>query len=524
MRRDYDTYLRKFHEAKWDEEMIFDLSVPGERGILVPQPDEEVLKVVGDPAELVPESMRRKEAPGLPELSQPRILRHYMRLTQEIMGQDIAPDICEGTCTMKYSPKVQEHMMAHNPGIVDVHPLQDPSTMQGLLEIYKTTEDMVCEISGMDAFNFHAGGGAAACFLGASVVRAYFRDKGEPQRDEIITTIFSHPCDAGAPATAGFKVITLMPDENGIPSIDALKAALSDKTAALFITNPEDTGIFNPKIKEFVDAAHEVGALCYYDQANVNGIMGITRARETGFDIIHYNLHKTFSSPHGGMGPGCGALGVREFLKPFLPVPRVEKKDDEYYLDYDCPKACGKVREFFGNTHVVARAYMWIMQMGAEGVKEAAVCSVLNNQYLMKKLSEIKGIEIMYAPGKRRLEQCRYSWGPLFEDTGFTSLDVSKRLIDFGYEHIWMSHHPWIVPEPMTLEPTETNSKDDLDELICAIREVARECYEEPELIEGAPHNAPIHDVYVDENNTLDKIAVTWRQLQKRRAEGTINV
>ncbi|SHJ39759.1 aminomethyl-transferring glycine dehydrogenase subunit GcvPB [Hespellia stercorisuis] len=524
MRRDYDTYLRQFHEAKWDEELIFELSVPGERGILVPQPDEEIVNEVGNGIDRIPETMRRKKLPELPELSQPRINRHYLRLTQEIMGMDVAPDICEGTCTMKYSPKVQEHMVAHNPGLVDIHPYQDPDTLQGLLEIYKKTENMVCEISGMDAFNFHAGGGAAACYLGACIVREYFHSKGDDKRDEIITTIFSHPCDAGAPATAGFKVITLMPGEDGLPELGALKEALSERTAAIFVTNPEDTGIFNPHIQEYVEAAHEVGALCYYDQANVNGIMGITRARETGFDLIHYNLHKTFSSPHGGMGPGCGALGVREFLKPYLPVPRVEHDGERYTLDSDCPQSCGKIREFLGNTHVVARAYMWIMQLGAEGIKEAAVCSVLNNQYLMKKLSEIKGIEIMFAEGKRRLEQCRYSWGPLFEDTGFTSLDVSKRLIDFGYEHIWLSHHPFLVPEPMTLEPTESNSKDDLDELVCAIREVARECYEEPELIKGAPFHAPIHDVYCDENNTLDKIAVTYRQLQKRRAAGTIHV
>jgi len=524
MRRDYTTYLRQFHEAKWDEELLFDLSVPGQRGILVPQPDPAVVAEVGNGAEQIPASMRRSAPPALPEVSQVRVNRHYLRLTQEIMGMDMTPDISQGTCTMKYSPKVQEHLVASNPNLVDVHPLQDPATIQGILEIYKKTEQMVGEISGMDAFDFSTGGGAAACYLGASVVRAYHQSRGDDQRDEIITTIFSHPCDAGAPATAGYQVITLMPDENGVPSLEALKAALSERTAAIFVTNPEDTGIFNPRIKEYVDAAHAVGALCYYDQANVNGIMGITRARECGFDLIHYNLHKTFSSPHGGMGPGCGALGVREFLEPFLPTPRVTYNGREYDLDYNRPLSIGKVREFLGNIHVVVRAYMWIMQMGAEGVREAAVCSVLNNQYLMKKLSQVKGIEIMYAPGKRRLEQCRYSWGPLFEDTGFRSIDVSKRLVDFGYEHFWMSHHPWIVPEPMTLEPTESNSKDDIDEYVTALAEVSRECYEEPELIRNAPHNMAIHDALYEENDDFEKIAVTWRQLQKRLQAAAIKL
>lgn len=522
MRRNYETYLRQFHEAKWDEEIIFDLSVPGQRGIIVPKAEEEIIEKIGKGSDKVPASMRRRKLPNLPEVHQMRVNRHYMRLTQEVLGADVTPDLSQGTCTMKYSPKVQEHMAARNENLIEVHPLQDESTIQGILEIYKKTEEMVCEISGMDAFNFHPGGGAAACYEGACVVRAYHKSRGDEKRDEIITTIFSHPCDAGAPSTAGYKVITLMPNEDGIPDLEAMKAALSERTAAIFITNPEDTGIFNPRIKEFVDAAHEVGALCYYDQANVNGIMGITRAREVGFDLIHYNLHKTFSSPHGGMGPGCGALGVREFLKPFLPVPRVEKQEERYYLDYNCPQSIGKVRTFMGNVHVVMRTYMWIKQMGAEGIREAAICSVLNNQYLMKKVSKIKGVEIYYAPGKRRIEQCRYSWNRLKEDTGFGTVDVTKRLVDFGMQHYWQSHHPHIVPEPFTLEPTESYSKDDLDEYVAILTEISRECYEEPEVIRNAPHNAPIHAIVADEVDDYDKIAVTWRQWKKRIQAGTM--
>lgn len=524
MRRDYNTYLRPFHEAQWNEEMIFDLSVPGQRGILVPQPEESVTAQVGRGADAIPEELRRKKPADLPEVHQMRVNRHFLRLTQEVLGADITPDLSQGTCTMKYSPKVQEHMAARNPGIVEVHPLQDPSTIQGILEITKKTEEMVCEISGMDAFDFQPGGGAAACYEGACVVRAYHHARGDDKRDEIITTIFSHPCDAGAPSTAGYKVITLMPNEDGIPDLEAMKAALSERTAAIFITNPEDTGIFNPKIKEYVETAHAVGALAYYDQANVNGIMGITRAREVGFDLIHYNLHKTFSSPHGGMGPGCGALGVREFLKPFLPVPRVERAGDGYTLDYDAPQSIGKIRNFIGNFPVVFRAYMWLRQMGAEGVREAAVCSVLNNQYLMNKVGRIRGVKIFYAPGKRRIEQCRYSWEPLKNDTGFGTVDVTKRLVDFGMQHYWQSHHPHVVPEPFTLEPTESYSKDDLDEYVTILKEISRECYEEPEIIRSAPHNAPIHDILVDEVDDYDQIATTNRQLQKRIANGTIRL
>ncbi|MEL7563302.1 MAG: aminomethyl-transferring glycine dehydrogenase subunit GcvPB, partial [Dehalobacterium sp.] len=490
---------------------------PGQRGVLVPKACAEIEAEVGDGVSILPENLRRKNPPALPEVHQMRVNRHFMRLSQEVLGADITPDISQGTCTMKYSPKVQEHLVSRDPNMVEIHPLQDPETMQGLLEIYYKTEQFMKEISGLSAFSFQSGGGANACFGGASVIRAYHDDRKDSKRDEIITTMYSHPCDAAAPGTAGYKVITLMPDSNGYPNLDALKSALSERTAAIFVTNPEDTGIFNPRIKEYVDAAHAVGALCYYDQANVNGIMGITRAKEAGFDVIHYNLHKTFSSPHGGMGPGCGALGVSEELKKYLPVPQVEFDGVKYYLDYNCPQSIGRLRSFIGNAHIVVRAYMWIMQMGADGIKEAAICSVLNNQYLMKKISEIPGVKIWYAEGKRRLEQCRYSWEKLKEDTGFGTEDVTKRLIDFGMEHYWSSHHPWIVPEPFTLEPCESYSKDDLDEYVAILKQVSKECYENPDIIKNAPHNAPIHNIEEYYIHDHEKIAVTWRQWKMRK-------
>jgi glycine dehydrogenase subunit 2 len=519
IRRDYDTRLRRFHEAKWDEEIIYELSVPGQRGVLVPKAHSKIEAEIGDGVSVLPKNMRRKNPPDLPEVHQMRINRHYMRLSQEVLGADITPDISQGTCTMKYSPKVQEHLVARNPNIVEVHPLQDVTTIQGLLEIYYKTDLFMREISGMDGFCFHSGGGANSCFGGATLIRAYHEERGDTKRDEIITTMFSHPCDAGAPATAGYKVITLMPDKKGYPDLDALKSVLSERTAAIFVTNPEDTGIFNPRIKEYVEAAHDAGALCYYDQANVNGIMGITRAKEAGFDVIHYNLHKTFSSPHGGMGPGCGALGVKEKFKKYLPVPWVEFDGTNYYMNYNCPDSIGHLRSFFGNIHIVIRAYMWIMQMGADGIKEAAICSVLNNQYLMKKISQIPGVSIWYAEGKRRLEQCRYSWEKLKEDTGFGTEDVTKRLIDFGMEHYWMSHHPWVVPEPFTLEPCESYSKDDIDEYVAILKQISKECYETPEIIRNAPHNAPIHNIehyYIDD---FEKIAATWKQWKKRNKQ-----
>ncbi|MDR2157472.1 MAG: aminotransferase class V-fold PLP-dependent enzyme, partial [Clostridiales Family XIII bacterium] len=411
MGRDPKTLLRDFHEARWNEPIIFEMSTEGERGVLVPAPDPALVKELTGKHEIaVPAALKRKTPPALPEVGQMRVNRHYMRLSQEVLGDDVSIDIGQGTCTMKYSPKLQEHTANANHKITDVHPLQDPDTMQGILFIYHEVERYLKSISGMDHFCFQPGGGAHAVFTNASIIRKYLRDRGS-DRDEIVTTIFSHPCDAGCPATAGFKVIDLMQDpELGYPTLEAFRAALSERTAAIFITNPEDTGIFNPRIKEYVDAAHAVGALAVYDQANVNGIMGITRAKEAGFDLIHYNLHKTFSSPHGGMGPGCGALGAKDFLKDYLPVPRIRHTGRKYTVDWNGERTIGQVRSFFGNTAVVLRAYMWIRALGGDGVREAAMTAVLNNQYMVKKMERIKGITMYYAKGKRRIEQCRYSW------------------------------------------------------------------------------------------------------------------
>src|SRR2546425_2625870 len=342
MGRDKITLLRKFHEAKWDEQIIFEMSVPGERGILVREPEASIRKEVGNPVPAIPQKLRRKQAPKLPEINQMRVLRHFMHLSQETMGTDVTIDISQGTCTMKYSPKVQEHIAARHPGIRDIHPLQPSETIQGLLKLIYKLEQFLKEISGLDRFSFQPSGGAQAVYTAASIMRAYHASRGDKERTETITTIFSHPCDAAGPATAGYKVITIMPDEEGYADLEAFKAALSERTAGIFITNPEDTGIYNPKIDEFVKAAHEVGALCYYDQANANGMLGIARAKEAGFDMCHFNLHKTFSIPHGSMGGAVGALGCKDLLAKFLPVPQLEFDRKKYYLNYDCPDSIGK--------------------------------------------------------------------------------------------------------------------------------------------------------------------------------------
>ncbi|MCK4960982.1 MAG: aminotransferase class V-fold PLP-dependent enzyme, partial [Anaerolineales bacterium] len=332
-------------------------------------------------------------------------------------------------------------------------------------------------ISGMDQFTFQPAAGSQAIYTNASIIRAYHKARGEEeQRDEIITTIFSHPSNAACAKTAGFKIITLYPDEDGYPDYEALKAAVSERTAGLMITNPEDTGIYNPRIEEFVQLIHEYRGLCSYDQANANGILGITRAKEAGFDLCHFNLHKTFSTPHGCGGPGAGATGVTNELAKFLPVPVVEFDGSMYCLNYDRPLSIGKVRAFSGVAPVILKAYAWVMSLGAEGLREVAEIAVLNNNYLLTKMLEIRGVSAPYAKGKRRIEQVRYSWEELSKDTGVRSEEVGLRAADFGV-HYWTSHHPFVVPEPCTLEPTESYSKAELDEYIAILSNVSNEAY-----------------------------------------------
>ena len=507
--------IRRFHQAKWDEEVIFELSQEGERGILVPEAEEDLKSEVGDVLSSIPQGVRRKRPPELPEVSQSRVLRHYMRLSQETLGTDLNIDVGQGTCTMKYSPKINEHL-SRSPKMNAIHPLQDEQTVQGILEVMYRLKQILKEISGMDEFSLQPSSGSQGIYANASIIRAYHEEQGEAdKRDEMITTIFSHPSDAACARVAGFKVITLYPDEDGYPDLEALKAAVSERTAGLMITNPEDTGIFNPKIKEFVDVVHESGGLCAYDQANANGVIGITRARDTGFDLCQFNLHKTFSTPHGCGGPGGGPIGVTEELAEYLPVPVVAFDGVKYYLDYDKPKSIGKVRAFYGVAPVVLKSYAWVMSLGAKGLREVAEIAVLNNNYLLNKVLQIKGVSAPYAEGKRRIEQVRYSWEELMMDTGVRSEEAGLRAADFGL-HYWTSHHPWIVPEPCTLEPTESYSKSDLDEYVDILRHVSDEAYSNPEIVKTAPHNSSIHKIDHGPLDDPSQWAVTWRAYKRK--------
>lgn len=283
----------------------------------------------------------------------------------------------------------------------------------------------------------------------------------------------------------------------------------------MMITNPEDTGIFNPRIWEFVDTVHQAGGICAYDQANANGILGITRAREAGFDLCHFNLHKSFSTPHGCGGPGAGVVGAAGELARFLPVPLVECDGERYWLDYDRPESIGKIGPFYGNAAVILRAYAWVMSLGADGLREVAETAVLNNNYLLEKMRQIRGLSAPYAEGRRRIEQVRYSWEELAEETGVHSEELGVRAADFGI-HYWTSHHPFVVPEPVTLEPTESASQQDLDEYVGVMAQVAGEAYSDPERVKTAPHNSTIHTVDHAPLDDPAEWAITWRAYLKK--------
>ena len=509
------TRVRNFHQAKWDEPIIFELSNPGERGIFVPEIEEEIESSIGDGLAALPQNMRRQQAPALPELGQMQVLKHYLRLSQQNLGADLNVDIGQGTCTMKYSPKINEQLAA-SAKLTELHPFQDKETVQGILEILYHLDLYLREISGMDRFSLQPASGSQAILAMASIVEAYHASRGESdKRDELITTIFSHPSDAAAAAVKGYKVITLFQNEDGLPDLEALDATVSDRTAGLFITNPEDTGIFNPMITEFTRMVHDAGGLCGYDQANANGILGITRAREAGFDLCFFNLHKTFSAPHGCGGPAAGALGVTEQLAAFLPVPLVEYDGKKYSLNDDVPQSIGKVRDFYGSIPVMLKAYAWIRSLGSEGLQNVARTAVLNNNYLFKKVLQIRGASAPYAKGRYRIEQVRYSWENLTNETGITTEDVTNRMVDFGF-HMWSSHHPFIVPEPFTLEPTESYAKVELDEYIAGLQRVSEEAHENPDHVKNAPHHSVVHKIDNSWLNDPQKWAVTWRAYLKK--------
>lgn len=515
-RREYEQIETGYQAVRWHEPVIYELSRKGSRNHLVPEVEEDIRRRVGDVVSRIPERMRRKTSPALPELSEPEVMRHYLRLSQQTFGFDSGINIGLGTCTMKYSPKVNEQV-AGLPELRDLHPLQPEETVQGILRIMYELRNWLCELSGMDEFSFQPRGGSHGVYANACIMRAYHRARGDTARTEVITCAVSHPCNAGCPSVAGFKVIQLYPDrETGDIGLEALKAAVSERTAGLMLTAPYDTGVFDSQIGEYIRVVHEAGGLVALDQANFNGVMTRLRAGDMGADLMQFNLHKTFSTPHGSCGPATGAIGVKKELRKFLPVPIVGFDGSRYYLDYDLSESIGKVGSFYGVVMNVVKAYAWIMSMGTEGLRAAAEWAVINNNYLIKKLLEIRGIGIAW-PNRRKLQEARFTLERLREETGVGTSDFNLRVADYGIQTYFESHEPVIIAEPVTPEAGETASKEDLDRFVEVFRRVAEEAYTNPEIVKTAPHRCAVHRTDEEPLRDPNKTIVTWRAFRKKQ-------
>lgn len=482
--------MTEFRQAKWSEPTLFEIGHPHRHGCSLPKLDEKVRSIVGDVGRLIPKNLFRSNYPNLPELSEVEIIKHFTRLSQVSFGVDLG-SYPLGSCTMKYSPKMNE-VVANLDSVHWIHPDQDESTVQGALEIMYKLSAWLAEITGTYSVSLQPSAGAHAEFSGALIIRAFHKHNGElDKRDEIIIPDSAHGTNPASAAMGGFKVIVVPSGEDGCMDLEALKYATSSRTAGLMLTNPNTLGIFEKEIIEISKIVHESGGLLYYDGANLNAILGKVRPGDMGFDVVHINLHKTFSTPHGGGGPGSGPIGVNEQLDKFLPVPQVGFDGKRYYLDYNRPYSIGKVRAFFGNFEVFVRAFSYILSLGAEGLEKVAELSVLNSNYLARKISKIEGFDLPYAAENPRKHEFAISCSKLKSKTNVEAKDVAKRLLDYGV-HSPTVYFPHIVEESLMIEPTETASIEELDRMAEIFNLISEESRTNPKKVFEAPHNTSV--------------------------------
>jgi len=503
-----------FKQASWNEPLIFKLGRRGRRGHVLPKVEEEIKRIVGDVTMLLPGNMQRKSQLKLPELSEVEVVRHFIRLSEMNYGVDLGLYPL-GSCTMKYNPKINE-LLANLPTIGMVHPYQDEATLQGILEVLYRLERWLAEITGTYEVSLQPAAGAHGEFLGTLIMRAYHKLNEEiEKRKEVIVPDSAHGTNPASAAMAGFNVVVVPSDDDGCIDIEALKSAVSECTAGLMLTNPNTLGIFEKNIEEIAKIVHEAGGLLYYDGANLNPILGKARPGDMGFDIVHINIHKTFGTPHGGGGPGAGPVGVSKELAKFLPVPRIVFDRERYRLDYNKPYSIGKIRSFYGNVAVLLKAYVYILSLGSEGLKEVAEVSVLNANYLLKKLKKIRGLTLPYNSEKPRKHECVFSAKLLKKETGVSALNIAKRLLDFGL-HAPTIYFPLIIDEALMIEPTETFEKEELDHFVEAVRKICEESYTNPEIILEAPHNTAVSRLNEVKASHPRTMALSWRMYKKK--------
>jgi glycine dehydrogenase subunit 2 len=485
---------------------LFEKGAPGRRAFVAPELD--VPHVDG----LIPDGMRRAEGPRLPEASEPEIVRHFVNLSKRNFDLD-SGFYPLGSCTMKHNPRLHERV-AGLPGHARLHPLQDPKRAQGALELMFNLQQSLGEIAGLPHVSLQPSAGSHGELAGVLLTRAFHEDRGE-QRTKVLTPDSAHGTNPATVTMAGYEVVKVRLDADGGVDVEDLRAKADADTACLMLTNPSTLGIFDPNIEEIAEIVHGVGATLYYDGANLNAIMGYSRPGDMGFDIVHFNLHKTFTQPHGGGGPGAGPIAVSDRIEPFLPRPQVVCKAPSapngtngsarstnrssrlvggaptFDLDYDRPKSIGKLRGFQGNYGVFVRTYAYIRSLGADGLKDVSEVSVLNANYVLARLREEVGELLPLAFGERCMHEFVLSGAPMKKQLGIRTLDLAKRLLDHGM-HPPTVYFPLVVDEALLIEPTETETRETLDAFVAAIASIVREAADDPEIARNAPYSTPV--------------------------------
>jgi glycine dehydrogenase subunit 2 len=458
-----------------DAPLLFERSQSGRRAGHVPD--------YGLPKAELPQELRRSRLPRLPELAEPELVRHITALADRTFGIDTG-FYPLGSCTMKHNPRVNERV-GRLPGFRDLHPLQEDEGAQGALELMWRLQEMLAEIAGLPAVTLQPAAGSQGELTGLMLMRAYFDDRGE-DRDTIITPDTAHGTNPASVTMAGYKLEKVETDTRGNLDLENLRTKVNERTAGLMLTNPSTLGLFDEGIEQVARIFHDAGALLYYDGANLNAVVGISRPGDMGFDIVHYNLHKTFSQPHGGGGPGGGPVAVRESIEPFLPAPRVVRDVDTYRLDFDVPKSIGRVRGFAGPFGVFVRSYAFMRAYGP-GLKEMSEVAVLNANYVLAGLRDV--YELPY--DRHCMHEFVLSARGLKREHGVSALDVAKRLMDYGI-HPPTIYFPLVVPEALMVEPTETEPKERLDHFVEAMKRIAEEAASSPGVLHEAPHARPV--------------------------------
>lgn len=483
---------------KEDQPLIFELSTEGRIGYSLPEMDIPEI----DLGELLPEGYLREEEPELPEVSELDIMRHYTALSKRNHGVD-SGFYPLGSCTMKYNPKINENVARFN-GFAHLHPLQDESSVQGALELMYDLQEHLIEITGMDEVTLQPAAGAHGEWTGLMMIRSYHEANGDTKRTKVVVPDSAHGTNPASATVAGFETVTVKSDENGLVDLEDLRRVVGEDTAALMLTNPNTLGLFEENILEMAEIVHGAGGKLYYDGANLNAVLSKARPGDMGFDVVHLNLHKTFTGPHGGGGPGSGPVGVKADLIPFLPKPVLVKNGDQYEFDYDRPQSIGRVKPYYGNFGINVRAYTYIRTMGPDGLKAVTENAVLNANYMMRRLAPFFDL-----PFDRHCKHEFVLSGKRQKKLGVRTLDIAKRLLDFGY-HPPTIYFPLNVEECIMIEPTETESKETLDAFVDAMIQIAKEAEENPEIVQEAPHTTVIGRL--DETMAARKPVLRYRK------------